>query len=69
MAFKINASDVGANSVWVKKSGDGTLCINCEDLIFGNRFILSYKVLGEILESKIQLCESCYELNKDSTRR
>ena len=62
--------EIGAEKIFQKDSGDGTPCVTCKEPIFGYRYILIYAVLGESLESKIQLCESCYELLKvEPTRR
>jgi hypothetical protein len=54
--------EIKASEEWLKKSGDGTLCRECKDAIFGNRYIYCFEVFDKVLETKIQLCESCYEI-------
>lgn len=54
--------DIKVDVKLLKKSGDGTQCFICKERIFGNRFIYCVIVFGKIIDSKIQLCESCREL-------
>jgi hypothetical protein len=61
--------EVRAEEGWIKKSGDTMPCFYCKEPIFGYRYIMVYEVMGETIETKVQLCESCYELKDDPTRR
>lgn len=45
---------------YIKKDSDLGNCDNCKNTIFGNRYNLEVKVGDEIIETKVNFCESCY---------
>lgn len=50
-------------SRWIKAEGDCSVCICCEEMIFGNKHVLAFVISGydfeNIVDTEYVFCESC----------
>lgn len=58
----------GCEFEWVKLKGDCSLCPGCEELIYGNKYTMGYRIsIGCMIADHVELteisvCESCKDL-------
>lgn len=53
--------NIGVKAEWVKKDGNCEPCINCLQPIYGNRYNMEIAMGTDKRETKLNLCESCYD--------
>lgn len=51
---------------WEKRDGDCSVCVGCEDIIYGNKYVLCIGIKDSVRdETNTQVCESCYDSVKE----
>lgn len=56
----MNEAQVIIEVYFEKQEGDCSRCATCEDMIFGNKYVMVAKVVNRTTEL-LQLCESCFD--------
>lgn len=50
---------------WTEHDGDGALCHNCSEPIYGRRYNYTSELFGTKIESALNLCQPCMTLKLD----
>jgi hypothetical protein len=60
----IKSLTISIKTHWIKEDPSCLECSNCEDIIYSITYRLNFKVNDKMTNTKIVLCESCYNLVK-----